>query len=297
MRYLFIVNPKAGLNKGKRILRLLDKKNIKYPQHHIEICKTRYAGHAIELSAQAVKDHFDIVVAVGGDGTMNEVARSLVYSETSLGVLTAGSGNGFSRSLHMPKSPDKAIDVIFNPTFKTIDSGIVNDIHFFNIAGVGIDAFIAQRFQRLRARGFVSYLFTGIKAYFQYKIQTYTLIFDKEEIDSKYLLVAIANANEYGNGAKIAPNADFSDGLLDICTLDPLTPLEAIQNLKYLFNGEIHTISKYNSYRSETIRIESTESRLIVHADGEPQQVMCPLRVKVLPKSLKICYPSPSTQN
>ena len=128
MHYLFIVNPKAGRNKRKRILRLLNKKIADFPQHYIEIIKTQYAGHATELAAQAVKDNIDIVVAVGGDGTMNEVARSLIYSDTSLGVLSAGSGNGFSRSLQMPNSPNKALDVIFNPVFKYIDSGIINNI-------------------------------------------------------------------------------------------------------------------------------------------------------------------------
>jgi len=206
-------------------------------------------------------------------------------------VLPAGSGNGFCRSLKIPVQPEQALDVIFNPEFRLIDSGVINDSHFFGVAGFGLDAQIASDFQSLRIRGLIPYFFSGIQTFFSYRSKAYTITAENETYNVRLLVLAIANTKEYGNGARIAPQADFSDGILDICMLEPLSAIQAARHLKHLFKGNISLLRQYKAFTAQEINIEINDTKINFHTDGEPGVSNIPVHVRILPKSLKVCCP------
>lgn len=214
-KILFIINPISGIGKQKKVEQALetylDKEKFDY-----QINYTSYAHHATALSLAAVLKGFDIVVAVGGDGSINDCVKGLVSTGVTLGIIPAGSGNGLARCLNLPLSVEDAIKCINNQKSMDMDSIKLNDTVYASIAGVGFDALIAKEFAKTHTRGFQPYLKLVLQHYPQYKQQDYTLIIDGKEITTQALFISFANSTQFGFNTEIAPNAELDDGLIDV---------------------------------------------------------------------------------
>ena len=218
----FIVNPLSGTHKKGEIpdiiSQALDKTKFDY-----KVLFTEYAGHAAELTRNAVKGYTDIVVAVGGDGTVNEVARSLVHTSTALGIIPCGSGNGLARHLCIPMDIRKAIAIINQCKIDLLDYGVINDLPFFCTCGMGFDAFISLKFAGAGKRGPITYVENVLKEGLKYQPETYIVQDETGTKQYKAFLIACANASQYGNNAFIAPQASMTDGLMDVIIMEPFT--------------------------------------------------------------------------
>jgi YegS/Rv2252/BmrU family lipid kinase len=263
-----IVNPKSGTTGKKKILETveeeLDKDKFTY-----NIVRTQYAGHASVLTKQAVEEGVDVVVAIGGDGTVNEIARALTHTGTALGIIPCGSGNGLARHLHIPMDIRKATRVINHCLIHTLDYGMINEFPFFCTCGVGFDAFISMRFSHSGKRGILTYLENTLTEFLKYEPVTYEITADEGTQQHKALLIACANASQYGNNAFIAPHASMKDGLMDVVIMEPFTMMEAPQMAIQLFNRKLDQNSHIKSFRCKKLHIKRAEAGLI-HYDGDP---------------------------
>jgi YegS/Rv2252/BmrU family lipid kinase len=288
---IFIINPISGpIKRPDRLIFLINDtwKNcgIKY-----SIKKSDHRGHAIELAKEAVEKKVDMVVAVGGDGTINEIGRGLVGSDTALGVIPTGSGNGFARNFGIPLKINSAIKSLINPFFRKIDVGKMNGHHFLNVAGIGLDAEISAHFDRFGFRGPLSYFIVGVRQFIKYKPESMTLVLNNNhKIVCQPMLLSIANAPQFGNGAIIAPGAIPDDGLLDICILSMVSSIKAISNIKKLFDGTIDQVDEMKIYQSPRVLINRKKEGYI-HTDGDPHLELPDIDIEVLSKSLTVAVP------
>ena len=265
---LFIINPKSGTDKKVYIRQTIGRK-IDTSKYTYKVRYTEYAGHAEVIAREAAEAGTDIVVAVGGDGTVNEVARALIHTNTALGIIPCGSGNGLARHLQLPIDPEGAISMINAGCIKSLDYGTMNGMPFFCTCGMGFDAFVSMKFAHSGKRGLVSYIENTLRETLTYKPDTYTLTFDDQEIKQRAFVIACANASQYGNNAFIAPTASMSDGLMDITVLEPFTAIEAPQLALQLFNGTLTTNSRVKTFKAKKVRITRTGDDP-VHVDGDP---------------------------
>lgn len=289
-KIIFIVNPISGTQNKKFILNLLEKK-INQDKYDFEIVYTEYAGHAVEISALAAKNGIDIVVAIGGDGTINEIGRSLIDSHTALGIIPCGSGNGLARHLQIPMDVKKAIDIINRGNIECIDYGKINDIPFFCTCGVGFDAFVSLKFAKSGKRGLLTYLENTLHESLNYKPETYEI--ENEDGTMKYnaFLIACANASQYGNNAYIAPQASLSDGLMDVTILEPFTVLDVPALAFQLFNKTIDQNSRIKTFKSKKITITRNNPG-VIHYDGDPIMADSTIKVEIISQGLNVCIPS-----
>jgi YegS/Rv2252/BmrU family lipid kinase len=213
-KILFIVNPISGIGRQKKIEKIIEK-NLDTEKFDYKVSYTQYAGHATKIAEEAV-NVFDVVTAVGGDGSVNEIAKALAGTETALAIIPCGSGNGLARALGIPVMPNLAIKYLNKAEFKMIDTCEVNRQFFLSIAGAGYDSQVARRYQFLEGRGFKTYFKAIIGSFFNYKPLEYTLNVDGEIIKRTALLVTVCNSSQYGYGFKISPKAELDDGLLDV---------------------------------------------------------------------------------
>ncbi len=290
MKYLFILNPISGAK--NRVEDIIDfiAAELAPSGHQYDFACTTHAGEARALSENAVQEGYQIIVAAGGDGTINEVASSLVgCQQTCLGIIPLGSGNGIARSLGVPLNLRKAIQQLLQPGRLFIDIGKVNDHFFVGICGIGFDANIGKKFQDFGIRGPLPYFFIGFKEFLLYHAQEFNLHLNDQQLQIRPLLVAIANTPQYGNGAVIAPGADPSDGILDICILPEVNLLKAAALTRRLFCGTIHIATEYRHYRGKEFRITCSSGQCIIHTDGEPHIMPAELHLKIIEKALKVC--------
>lgn len=267
-KLLYIVNPISGTQRKHEIAELAQRYTDK-DKFDVEIASTQYAGHATLIAEQAAKDGYDVVVAVGGDGTVNEVGRGIVKTSTALGIIPCGSGNGLARHLCLPLNPRKAISIINQCVVHQLDYGTINNRPFFCTCGVGFDAFISERFASSNRRGLLTYVENTLKTGLQYKPQLYTIKDDNGKETCRAFLIACANASQYGNDAYIAPFASMKDGMLDVVVMEPFTALEAPQVVIQLFNGQLPKNSHVKTFRASHLSI-SREEEGIAHCDGDP---------------------------
>ena len=234
-----------------------------------KVCITEYAGHAAELAKACAAQGDDIVVAVGGDGTVNEVARSLVHTKTALGIIPCGSGNGLARHLCIPMDIRKALDIINQAQIVDFDYGVINDLPFFCTCGMGFDAFISLKFAEAGKRGPITYVENVLKEGLKYKPETYEIIDDNGTTKYKAFLIACANASQYGNNAYIAPGATMKDGKMDVIIMEPFDALEAPQIAADLFMKTLGNNSKIKTFRTRKLTIHR-QSPGAIHYDGDP---------------------------
>ena len=291
----FIVNPISG-TKSKDALPLLVKQLIDDSLYECEIIKTEYAGHAAELASQCVNDHIDICVAVGGDGTVNEVARSLAHSETALGIIPCGSGNGLARHLCLPMDMKHALQVINAGKTDYFDYGVINDQPFFCTCGMGFDAYVSLKFAESGKRGLATYVENVLKEGLTYKPDTYIITDESGNHQYNAFLVACANASQYGNNAYIAPEASMQDGLLDVIIMEPFNIIEAAKVGFDLFAKTLKSNKHIKTFQARSIHIHRNESGA-VHFDGDPTKMGTDIDVRIEPLGLKAIINPDHTQD
>ncbi|MEZ4883827.1 MAG: diacylglycerol kinase family lipid kinase [Chitinophagales bacterium] len=290
-KILFIINPIAGINKKKKIPKLAHQltDSNKYEVH---IAYTQYAGHAKLLAKKAVNDAFDVVVAVGGDGSINEVAQQLIHTEVALGIVPGGSGNGFARKLRIPRNRKKALEVLNEAHTIQCDVGIINNKVFFSNAGVGIEALIVNRFATTKVRGFVPYARWALHSYATYSPQKYTIFCDDMRFESEALFLNFSNSGQYGYQIGVAPEvSDMTDGLLEMIVVKPFPKWRALYLLPMFMMGKASSVSYVDVIQTDKAVIQC-EVLTDAQIDGDPAGKATDFEVKVLKGALKVIVPT-----
>ena len=285
----FIINPVSGVFKKGKISGLidlyLDKSKFEY-----EIEFTEGPGHATEICKSRVGKGVDIVVAVGGDGSINEVAKGLVGSNSKLGIIPAGSGNGLAHHLKIPGNYRKAIEVINHERAIKIDTGTINDKLFVSIAGIGFDGLVAKKFVNNKLRGFLAYAKIVAEEYPKYKPKKYKIDIDGKIIKKRALFITFANSDRFGYFTSIAPNARVDDGLLDIIIAEKPLIIEIPILTHLLYWRKIDKSKRIEVIKAKELIVRSKKKRW-VNIDGEPFKLSKELHVKIHPQSLNIIVP------
>ncbi|WP_321437196.1 diacylglycerol kinase family protein [uncultured Bacteroides sp.] len=293
-KILFVVNPISGTQNKKFILNQIQSR-IDQNKYEIEVKYTERAGHAKEIASQAASMGVYCVTAIGGDGTINEIARSLVHTDTVLGIIPCGSGNGLARHLQIPMDTRRAIDIINRGEISIIDYGKINDKPFFCTCGVGFDAFVSLKFAAAGRRGILTYLEKTLHECLNYKPETYEVESDDAKTKYKAFLIACGNASQYGNNAYIAPQASLQDGLMNVTILEPFTVLDIPSLAFQLFNKTLNQNSRIKTFKSKKIHIHRTNPG-VVHYDGDPVMMNEDIDIEIIAKGLKVIVPKKGTK-
>lgn len=253
---------------------------------------TERSGHAGELARQAVGSGARTVIAWGGDGTINEVGTALAGTNVVLGIVPAGSGNGFASEVGVPSLPEAAIDVALRGRDRAIDAGEIEGELFFNIAGIGFDAVVAEQFNRqaLGRRGMGPYVRIGLRECFRYRAARYRILLDGEEIVTSALLIAFANGREYGNRIRLAPYARMDDGKLEALVVEDRRPLSRLWSGRHLALGTADKAARLIVRSIESARVE-TDGEMLYHRDGEIGRARGSITVRIRPKALMVRVP------
>ena len=284
-----IINPVSGTSSKKYIPNWI---NAVFNDSKINttIFTTEYAGHGAEIAKEAVTKNIDYVVAVGGDGTVNEVARSLIGSQTALGIVPLGSGNGLARDLEISTNIEKALRIIAEENVIHIDYGIANGHVFFCTCGVGFDAEVAARSAGNKKRGTLMYVKNMLESYFKQIPQTYEITCPEGTIKDKAFVVTCANASQYGYEAHIAPHADIKDGKMNVIILKPLSIIDVPQTSIRLFTSKLGDNKNMIELVTNKVSIKR-ERPGYMHIDGDPIPMGTEIDVEMVPSGLKVLVP------
>lgn len=290
---VFVINPKAGtqnkISVSGQIDQYLESSSIDY-----SLKFTEAPGHAHQLTKDAVTSGASLVVAVGGDGTMNECASALVNTDTNLGLIPMGSGNGLARDLGYSMNIRKSIEVINHGKCKSIDCGSANGKLFFCTAGLGFDATVSSKFRELPTRGFKGYLKTAFKELLSYNCQFYHIQYNGTKTLERAFSVTFANACQFGNNAYISPAADPSDGLLDLCIVKAFPKYRALEMVYRLFSGSIHKSRYTLIHQVKKVQVHCPQPSFL-HLDGETESLTKgELTIEVMPAALSVLVPGNS---
>lgn len=277
---LFIVNPISGKDRKKRIIAHLEKKGLSV------VC-TEYAGHAEKIAREASQK---VIVAVGGDGTVNEVARGILGTDKVLGIIPCGSGDGLALHLGLSRYYKRALNTILAGKTALIDSAEINGRAFFSVCGVGFDAVVSERFANSEKRGLLNYIEQGLKTWKEYTPEKYLIDIDGKEWENEAALITIGNSSQWGNNAKIAPHADISDGILDITIVDMLGAVDLAPLGYLLMTGRLDHSVKVQCHKGQHITIKRNASGP-AHADGDWFIAGTTLDIRIHPKSLRVIIP------
>ena len=282
----FIVNPISGTKAKNRVTKLI--RELLDPQlFSPTVVVTEYAGHATQLAQQFALEGYYAVIAVGGDGTVNEVANGLVGTNTALGIVPNGSGNGFARHLDISTRMNRAIEMLNSSEVINVDYGMVNDKKFFSTCGVGFDALVAVQFNEGKSRGLKTYVQNTLQSLFNYKPETYHILGEDIDVTTEAFLITFANAGQWGYDAYIAPKASVQDGLMDIAIVNKF-PLSAAPKLALnLFTHNIDENFYMNTVRSKAITLVR-ENAGAIHIDGDPFEMPTELTIKIVEDGLKV---------
>lgn len=288
-RILFVINPVSGSYSKAEIEQQIAE-NINRDRFEVNIEFTQYAKHAIEIAKHAAEQQFDAVIAIGGDGSINEAAQGLINTNTALGIIPFGSGNGFARHFKFPFNVKKCIEIINNFKIETIDTCKFNDQYFVNVAGLGYDAKVAHELSESKRRGLWPYILGGIKHYFTAKSTKFTIYIDELRVRKNAYVVAVANAKQYGYGVKIANTASINDGILNVVIINWFPKIIGLLVLSRLINGDFESSWYVDTYEAKKIDIRF-QGELEYHIDGEPSKISKNVVIEVVPHSLKIILP------
>ena len=295
----FIINPVSGSKETQNAKRKLPKlimQSLDSRQWLPNISFMEYAGHATEMAYQFARMGFDAVVAVGGDGTVNEVAKGLAESQktkiegarpTALGIIPMGSGNGFARHLNIPIRPQKAIELLNHSEPISVDYGLANGRLFVSTCGTGFDALIADHFAGSNKRGFSTYLQNILHDVFSYSPQTYHLVGDGLDVTHKAFLITFANANQWGYEALIAPKASVQDGKMDIMLMSSHAILGSASLALRLFAGSIDDSHFMDTIRAKEVMLEREEAAPF-HIDGDPVEMEKDIHIQIVEDGLRV---------
>lgn len=282
---MFIINPVSGGKSKEKVPALIDQyldKNI-FTYH---IIFTEAHAQAYTIAKNAIPD-YDIIIAVGGDGTVNEIASALAGSNVVFGIMPYGSGNGLSRFLSIPMDKAAAIKALNNYHIETIDGAKINGKWFFNMAGMGFDAHISEVFSHQKERGFATYFKSSVKEITTYKPQVYQLDIDGKQYEREAFMLSFANSSQYGNNAHVSPHASVQDGLLDVCVVKPF-PLYRFPEMGLrMFTGTADKSDFVEIIQGKHIEVKRQEPGP-VHLDGEPQILGTEAEIEVVPHILKV---------
>lgn len=286
----FIINPFSGLSKKKNVPALIEK-YIDTAKFQYDLAFTEAAGHAIELTKNAVAEKYGAVIAVGGDGSVNEVASALIGTDVKLGILPGGSGNGFAMHLGLGRNIRKAIEMLNTAKTITIDSCQLNGRPFVNLGGTGFDALVAYKAKKSTLRGLWAYTkFAALEAW-SYPIEKYEITVDNQTITQECLVIEIANAQMFGYNFVIAPQAKLDDGLLDVLLVKKAPKWRYLLSLWRFFNASFHKSSLVQTFSGKDIKIIGKKP-MPVHIDGEGFYLEEDLHFTIHPLSLKVLVPA-----
>ena len=291
---LAIVNPISGIGKQKKIEKVL-KENLNQDLFDYSVAYTEHIHHGTEIARDAAMKGYDVVVAVGGDGSVNDVISGLKDSETTLGIIPCGSGNGLARNLKLPLIPTLAVRVLNQYNEEKIDTIVLNNSHIIaSIAGVGFDAFIARLMKAAKLRGFSAYLNLIMREYPSYKEKDYHLVIDDRELDRNAWFITFANSNQFGYNAAVAPKAKLDDGLIDISIVDKI-PLEHVPITGPLVYANHFELSQHvEMFKAHEVHVSGNIDKW-VNIDGEGENIGQELHFVNHPHSLKILTRLPKT--
>ena len=286
LKICFIHNPVSGTRRSGRFEDLI-RQNLDTDKFDFTIRETKSPKDAMRLASAAVKDKFEIVVAAGGDGTINEVVQGLGNSDVILGIIPGGSGNGLARHLDIPLEQEKAIQLLNKMHIKTIDIATINGYPFASIAGLGFDARVASRYRKVKKRGFYGYFRVVTQEFFRYREREYILTFNDRQITRKALLLTIANSNQFGYNTIIAPSAATDDGLLDLVVIRKFPLGELPRMIGLLFTGKIDQSSYYESFKTKEVFIVRRRGKR-VNIDGEAIKMGKEIFIRIQPAAVKV---------
>lgn len=252
---------------------------------------TERSRHATILARHALDGGYDLIVAVGGDGTMNEVATALVGSPATFGLIPCGSGDGLGRHLGIHGRVERALEILVSGRPHLIDSGLADGHPFFTAAGIGFEAEIAQRFNRLTRRGPARYATTSALTFFGWSPQEYTVTHSGHRETIRAFTLTVTNANQYGNNARISPNAKVDDGLLDLCAIPPVTFWNSLPLAMNLFQGTIGRVRGVTAHQCDRFVVERSAPGLL-HTDGEIHEAGTRVEFTIRPASLRVMVPA-----
>lgn len=294
-KLLAVINPISGTaNKQyipETITEVMDKS-----KWDVMIRFTQRPGHATDLAKQAIKQGYYGVLAIGGDGTINEVAAALRDSDTALGIIPNGSGNGLARHLNIPIDVKRALEEINNDRIEQFDYCMANQHPFFCTCGVGFDAHVSAKFAESKKRGPMSYLKNTLVEYLRYRSEEYSIETADKVLTERAFVIACGNASQYGNNAFITPNASMQDGLIDVTLIQPFTPLDTAVLGILLFTKHIDQDTNIQSFRTPSLTIHRPKAG-VMHIDGEPMMMEADIEVKCIHNGIKIFLPKDGGEN
>ncbi len=286
----FIINPVSGYSRKDNIGALL-KDNLDHSKYSFDVVYTERKGHATELTQSAIDSGVPIVVACGGDGTVNEVASAIAHSDAVLGIIPNGSGNGFAMHIGMGRNTKRAIKKLNDAIVQTIDTCSVNNQFFLNLAGIGFDALIAYKAESGTKRGLQMYLSMVSKEMIKFKAEDFTINVDGEVIKGPFTTIAVANAAMYGYHFTVAPLAKLTDGLFDVVFVKEASLLRTLGASWRLLNKSLYKSPLIEMRKAKNVRV-STNKKYFFHVDGESYSFHEPLEFKIHPGSIKVLFPS-----
>ena len=294
-RVLLIVNPASGTVSKRRIVPGVIRRLARYG-FEVDVKGTSGPGNATELAAEAAASgRYDAVLACGGDGTINEVASGLVGTDTPMGIIPCGSGNGLARHLGIPVDVRRSIDVIAAGNVISADYGTANDRPFFCTFGVGFDAAVSERFARQKRRGLAMYLKSAIDEYVSFSPERYIIEVNGRTISDRAFLVVVCNASQYGNNAFIAPDASVTDGELDVTVVHTGNIFrQAMLGVDFLA-GYIGKNAMVDTFRASNLRI-TRMAKGAAHIDGDPITVDAVIDIRCHPGRLRLFSPTQQTR-
>lgn len=294
-RFLFIVNPVAGGVKRPWRDAALIREVMRTTPHDWALRFTEGPGHARTLAVEAAVEGYDVAVALGGDGTVNETASGLLHSDTALGVIPAGSGNGFAREMGVPLGREAAIRSLVDSGPGAVDVGVANGRLFLNVCGTGLDALVSRCFNVEHGgpgRHWWGYVELAFREFFSYAPPELTIEFNGTAIVRRPMSIVAANTRQFGVGAIISARAKADDGLLNLCVHPFKGALSTILQIPSFFRGRLHHVPGHETWPTEGVRITAAEP-FWSHTDGEPFQVDGPLEIRVIKHALRIFVPRP----
>jgi diacylglycerol kinase (ATP) len=285
-RIAFVINPVAGGKKKENIIQLISENLSDKTAYDIFVWEEK--NNFGEIQKQITSGKYQTVVAVGGDGTVNEVAKNLISTGINFGIIPRGSGNGLARTLGIPMDTKKALQLIETGKIKTIDCGYINGKPFFCTSGIGFDAHIGKLFAQSKKRGLSSYFKITTQQLLKYRAKNYTISADANTFTGKAFLITFANAGQYGNDFYIAPEAKVDDGMIHVAIMKPFSVLSVWPLLVKIMRKRAHTSRKIMTFTTQSLKIQQTQPDAI-HFDGEPGVTgKNEIEVKILPAVLKI---------
>ncbi|WP_418799545.1 diacylglycerol/lipid kinase family protein [Porphyromonas sp.] len=292
-KYLTIINPHSGTSRKTSIPELAY--NILSENgSELYFVYTNEQGHVAQIIDDVAGQGFDVVIGVGGDGTINEVADAVRPTDMTMGIIPMGSGNGLARSLDIPMDPEAALEVIRKGYIKRIDCCEANGVPFFVTFGVGFDAQVTASYDQKSFRGPLSYVLSTVDQFIKHKSSLYRLHLNGEVIEQKAFLVTCANADQYGNNAIIAPEAELDDGLFDVVVIRNMSLLKAPQVAINLFTKNINESASIDIYRTDHLVIEREEEDY-AQVDGELLELGRRIEITIQKQQLPILVPLPKS--